>query len=392
MSETTLSGYFDYNATTPLSNSVKSEMLKALDIYGNASSPYSRAQESKALVDSARENMAQLMGAETSQMFFTSCGSEANNWAIKGSLARHAKNPGHIITTAIEHPSVLEPIAYMEQVHGFSVTRLVPDVEGRVREEDFLSALRPNTQFVSVMYANNETGALQPIGPILEEARRRAITSHTDAVQALGKCTLDDRILAADYVSFSAHKFYGPKGIGGLYVRRPGELAQLIHGGGQEMGLRAGTENLVGMAGLARASEDCTQLLPEWESHYRRLRHRITRKLQDSGLGIEFNGPQDPSKCVGNTINFSVPGVRGEALAALLDHKHQTQVSIGSACSNNKSSKSSHVLVAMGLGDERIQSAIRMSFGRYTTEDELDRFVNNLHACAEQLLGISTPS
>ena len=390
MSGKHLTGYFDYNATTPLSNAVQSAMTMALDVYANASSAYSLAQESKALVTSARASTAELLGAQSGQVFFTSGGSEANNWAIKSSLARHLNSPGHIITTAIEHPSVLEPIAYMEREHGFTVTRLAPDTEGRAREEDFLSALRPDTQLVSVMYANNETGALQPIGSILEEARRRGITSHTDAVQALGKSALDVRVLMADCVSFSAHKFYGPKGIGGLYIRQPETLTQLIHGGGQEMGLRAGTENLVAMAGLASAAQDCKRLLPEWEAHFDRLKHRLVSKLRASGLGIEFNGPLEKTKSVGNTLNISVPGVRGEALAALLDHKYQTQVSIGSACSNNKRVDLSHVLTAMGLDTKRIQSAIRISFGRYTTEEDLDRFVANLESCTEQLLGMST--
>lgn len=382
--------YFDYNATTPISKSVQQAMIEALDLFYNASSNSLPARRSKALLRDAREQVAGLLRCSPDQLCFTSGGSEANNWAIKGALTGFIAEPGHVITSAIEHPSVLEPIAYMARVFGFSVTHLAPGSDGRVRVEDFLQAIRPDTQLVSIMFANNETGVIQPVVEIANAASSRGITCHVDAVQAVGKHPVDLSCLKADLLSFSAHKFYGPKGVGGLYLRRPQEFPPLIHGGGQEMGLRAGTENLLSIAGLGRAAADCHAFAEEWASNHRRLKNQLIKRLAELPAPIHFNGTTHPDLAISNTLNFSVEGVRGEALSAMLDAKYGVQVSIGSACSNNKDKKLSHVLQAMGLNEERIQSAVRVSFGRHTSTSDVEWFSEGLASCVGSLMKIAS--
>lgn len=383
-----VSGYFDYNATTPVSKAVEERMAESVGVFSNASSSSSTAGLSKNILNSARESVARLLDCNGSQVAFTSGGSEANNWAIKSTLLNHFASPGHIITTSIEHPSVLDTLNYLSRFFGFEVTLLKPSMSGAISADAVKCAIRPNTQLISVMYANNETGAIQPVFDIAKIANDNNIKFHVDGVQAVGKLAVSMQKLDADFLSFSAHKFYGPKGIGGLYIRDPESVEPLIHGGGQEMGLRAGTENLIAIAGLAQAAEDFLAHGEEWNEHYKECKKYLVDSLMEHEVSFILNGNCSPEQNVPNTANLSITGVRGEALAAFLDRKYGIVVSVGSACSNNKKKKLSHVLLSMGLSEERIQSALRISFGRYTTRRDVERFVESLAAATTKLRGI----
>ncbi len=385
-----LSGYFDYNATTPLSDTVVQAMIASLSQFSNASSSSKLAQGNKALLKEARQSVARLLNCSAAQVAFTSGGSEANNWAIKSCLLPCSQAPGHIITTAIEHPSVLDTVRYLERAFGFTVTRLQPQASGAIALAEVEAALQPDTQLISVMYANNETGVIQPVEGIVALAQARGIKVHVDGVQIVGKRQVDLPALGADFVSCSAHKFYGPKGVGCLYIREPDQLEPLIHGGGQEMGMRAGTENLTAIAGMAQAAQDCTSMVAQWDAHYSDCKAQLMGRLEQLPFSIRFNGETCVTQAVANTLNFSIDGVRAEALAAFLDRKCGIQVSIGSACSNNDASKQhSHVLSAMGLDEARIQGALRVSFGRYTQLADIETFVQQLEACTSKLLAMS---
>lgn len=380
------SGYFDYNATTPVSETVAEVMTASIPKFYNASSASSAAQASKSLLIKSRQNMAQLLGCDPEQVAFTSGGSEANNWVLKSYLQPYISDSVHVITTAIEHPSILDTLKYLSETFGVEVSYLTPNADGVVTTDVVLAAIKSNTKLISVMFANNETGVIQPIGDIAKLARSRNIAFHVDGVQIIGKRVVDVRSLDVDFMSFSAHKFYGPKGIGGLYVRDPKCLTPLIHGGGQEMGLRAGTENIIAIAGLSQAAEDCSKHIAQWDEHYKTCKTRLINNLNNAGIQFVINGTTNEELAVANTLNISLQGVRGEALAAFLDKKYGIYVSVGSACSNNKVKKLSHVLKAMGLSDERIQGAIRISFGRYTSLEDIDHFTDCLMACTHKLL------
>lgn len=386
MSESAISGYFDYNATTPISESVAEKMTASLRLFCNASSSNSAAEVGKHLLRDGRERVAELLSCDATKIAFTSGGSEANNWAIKSHMLKFCGEKAHIITSAIEHPSVLDTIKYLCDAFNFEVTYLQPNESGAISADALQAEIRPDTRLISVMYANNESGAIQPIKEIANLAQQHGIKFHVDGVQIIGKKSLNVTETGADYVSFSAHKFYGPKGIGGLYIREPDSLDPLIHGGGQEMGMRAGTENLMAIAGLSQAAQDCISEVENWDLHYQDCKAYLIDKLDRSKLDVLFNGTTDTEKCVSNTVNFSIQGVRGEAVAAFLDKKYGITISIGSACSNNKEKKLSHVLKAMGLSETRIQSAIRVSFGRYTSHKDIDSFVERLEQCSLRLL------
>lgn len=380
-----IEGYFDYNATTPVSEAVAKAMTAALRRFANPSGRTVPSTSNRELIRESKARVACLLGTEPEKVFFTSGGSEANNWAIKGSLLNHLTSPGHILTTAIEHPSVLETIRYCARQFGFEVTCLKPGANGAVNPDAVADAIRPDTCLISMMYANNETGVIQPMEQVARLARARGIPFHVDAVQAVGKRTLNVETLGADFVSFSAHKFYGPKGIGGLYIRDIDRISPLIHGGGQEMAMRSGTENLVAIAGLGEAADECRRELDNWDRHNLNCKQRLIQQLSRAEIETRINGASDYDAAISNTVNLSIPGIRGEALALLMEKKDGIVVSVGSACSNNKSRQLSPVLQAMGLADEEIQSAIRISFGRFTRLDDIDRFVASLERRVAQL-------
>jgi cysteine desulfurase len=384
-----ISGYFDYNATTPVSDDVAQVMKATIDLFANPSGINRYSAANKALLNRSRENVARLLGTEAAKIFFTSGGSEANNWAIKSTLLQHFKTPGHIITTAIEHPSVLNTVKYYAEKFGFEVTFVFPQTNGVVAIDDIVSTIRPDTQLVSMMYANNETGVIQPVEAIAQITRQRNIKFHVDGVQVIGKRRVNVEKLGIDYLSFSGHKFHGPKGIGGLYVRDIEGFSPLIHGGGQEMGLRSGTENLVAIVGLSKAAEEADSNLDQWDAHNWECKRYLMKLLNKSCINFRFNGLTEYEDSISNTLNILIPGVRAEALAALMEAKSAIIVSIGSACSNNKTKKLSHVLEAMGMSEREIQGSIRVSFGRFTTLDDIQKFVQSLESCTSQLLEIS---
>lgn len=392
MSTQSHTGYFDYNATTPPSEAVVAVVADSLSHFWNPSSNHRQATENKQRTAQARAHTAALIGAKPEQVFYTSGGTEANNWAIKSVASQFADTRGHIITSAIEHPSVLETIKYCETHLGFTATYLKPTAQGVIELADVRAAIQPDTRLISIMYANNETGVFQPVAEIAREAQTRNIAFHVDGVQAVGKVPVDVAALGIDFLSFSAHKFYGPKGIGGLYARA-GHLAQpLLHGGGQEGAHRSGTENISGIVGLGKAAEEALHHVAQWESHAWGCKQRLLSELAKIPTPVKVNGVSDREGALSNTVNLCIAGVRAEALAVLLEHKHGQIVAIGSACSNNKVKQVSHVLKAMGLCDTGIQSSIRVSFGRYTTPESVTTFVQALAQCVEQLQGMSLAS
>ena len=375
MNQQHLAGYFDYNATTPISNAVIEAMAPALHLFANPSSNNSYSIKSKQVIVEARESIAQLINAQTQQMFFTSGGSEANNWAIKGVLFKHILQPGHIITTSIEHASVLDTVKYCVEHFGFEVTYLKANAKGYIEVDELNAAIRSDTQLITMMYANNETGVIQPIVQVAALAEQYDIPFHVDAVQIVGKRQIDLTQLNIDYLSLSAHKFYGPKGVGCLYIKDIKSISPLIHGGGQELSMRSGTENFVSLIGMAKAAQEAMQDIESWDKNNWNCKQHMISLLERAPIEVSFNGSTDYDKALSNTLNISVAGVRGEALATRLEVLHGYIISIGSACSNNKVKQHSHVLLSMGLTEEAVQSAVRVSFGHFTSIGDVEGFV-----------------
>lgn len=384
-----ISGYFDYNATTPISDDVAKSMISAISQFANPSSSNSYSQLTKTVVSHARENVAKLLNAKVENIFFTSGGTEANNWAIKGVLSKYSDQPGHIITSAIEHASVHDSIKYCTQQLGYEVTYLKPDSSGAIKVTELKDAIRANTQLISVMYANNETGVIQPISEIVKIANEHSIPVHVDAVQFVGKRHLDVTALNIDYLSLSAHKFYGPKGIGCLYIKDASCIQPLIHGGGQESAMRSGTENVMAIAGLSKAAEEALLAIEQWNKEYWSYKQHMIALLNAAPIKVKFNGATNFTDALSNTLNITIEGIRAEALAARMEMLHHTIISIGSACSNNKAKRASHVLTAMGLSEVDIQAAIRVSFGRFTSLAAIEKFVQALITETQALLSIS---
>ena len=363
--------YFDHNATTP----VAPEVLQAMEpcfaeVYGNASSIHYFGQQAKLVVERARRQVAALLNARPQEIVFTSGGTEANNLAILGFL-RHA-DPGrrHVITTAIEHPSVLDACR-QRQREGAEVTFLRPGSNGVVSPDDIRAALRPETALVSVMHANNETGAVQPLREIAAMTREAGVTCHADGVQAAGKIPVDVRELGVDLYSLSAHKIYGPKGAGALFVRRGTRLGPVLFGGHHERDRRAGTENVPGIAGLGAAAELAHRNLAAESKRLAALRDRLEQGLLARLDAAGVNGGGAPR--VPNTTNLYFDYVEGESLVIALDLKGLA-VSTGAACSSG-SVEPSHVLTAMGLRPDRARASLRFSLGRRNTPEQVEELM-----------------
>jgi cysteine desulfurase len=381
-------GYFDYNATTPMSRDVIEQVQKSFALYANPSSRSREGQKCKNKIAWARKNVSDLIGAKAEEVIFTSGGSESNNLAIKGELFKHKQEPGHIIVSTIEHASILSIIDYFVEEFGFSVTKVAPNFKGIIETDAISKAIKPDTQLITVMMANNELGSIQPIKEIGDLAHAGNIHFHVDAIQAVGKIPVDVSQMKIHSLSLSAHKFYGPKGIGALYVRDLNIGKPLIHGGGQEKGLRGGTENVMGIIGLGQAALEAKASLSKWQTHFTKLRRVFIQQLREVIPDAKLNGPDKKDDCVPNTLSVYLPNTRAEALSALLEHKHGCIISLGSACSNNKTQKLSHVLTAIGLSERRIKGSFRISFGQYTGIDDVTRLVDAIHQSYQMLLDI----
>jgi cysteine desulfurase len=377
--------YFDYNATTPIDDVVVQSMIESVHLFGNPSSSHRLGKETSSLMEHSRNEAARLLGTDPDKIVFTSGGSESNSMVIKGYLHTYYTNPGHLITSCIEHPSVLEVFNYLHKQFGFEVTFLPVDKHGFVSPSQLRDSIRPDTQLVSIMLANNEIGSIQPIREISEITTEYGIFFHSDAVQAVGKIPLDVQALGVDALSFSAHKLYGPKGIGGLYIKDSDLIEPTIHGGGQERGLRGGTENTLSIIGLGKA---CELIRNEMESHYAHmsgLRSLFIRSLLDSIPDCQINGFSETGLYLLNTLNVCFRNVNAKLLASQLSNVYKIYVSTGSACSSNQPSKLSHVLQAIGLNEDEIKSSIRISFGKYSSESDVAYLVSALKVLVENM-------
>lgn len=373
--------YADNAATTKMSDVAVKAMLPYLqEIYANASSVHLLGQRSAAALFSARQQVAQVLNCAPKEVFFTSGGSEADNQALI-SAAAIGKKQGkrHIVSTAMEHHAILHTLEVL-QAEGFTVTLLQPQADGIVTAAQVAEAITNGTCLVSVMYANNETGAIQPIREIGALCRKRGVLFHTDAVQAAGHLTIDVQRDNIDMLSLSAHKFHGPKGIGLLFAKSNIQLTSLICGGGQERGKRAGTENLPGIIGLAAALKDAQENMPQNTAYITGLRDALRSGL-DIIDGASFNGSRE--HCLPGTVNYSFRGVNGEALLSLLSNEGIC-CSSGSACSAG-SLEASHVLLALGLSKETAQSALRFSLCEYNTMDEVQTIITKVTEAVNRL-------
>lgn len=373
--------YADNAATTKMSDVAVKAMLPYLqEIYANASSVHLLGQRSAAALFSARQQAAQVLNCAPKEVFFTSGGSEADNQALISAAALGKKQGKcHIVSTAMEHHAILHTLEALEE-QGFTVTLLRPQADGIVTATQAAEAITDNTCLVSVMYANNETGAIQPIREIGALCRKRDILFHTDAVQAAGHLTIDVQRDNIDMLSLSAHKFHGPKGIGLLFANSNIQLTSLIRGGGQERGKRAGTENLPGIIGLAAALKDAQENMQANTAYITGLRDALRNGL-DKIDGASFNGSRE--HCLPGTVNYSFRGVNGEALLSLLSNEGIC-CSSGSACSAG-SLEPSHVLLALGLSHEMAQSALRFSLCEYNTMDEVQTIITKVTEAVNRL-------
>ncbi len=372
--------YFDHAATTPLKEEVLKEMLPYFsENYGNASSAYSIGRRSRKAIDSARQKTAKAINSKENEIYFTSCGSESDNLAIKG-VARANKSKGnHIITSKIEHPAVLNTCKTLEK-EGFEITYLNVDNNGFVDLEELKKTIRNETVLISIMYANNEIGTIQPIKEIAQIAKETNVIFHTDCVQAIGNIKINVEELGIDLLSMSAHKFYGPKGVGALYVREGVNFQKIQDGGHQEMNKRAGTENVPGIVGLGKAIEIANANLENYNSKLIKLRNYFIREITSRYENVKING--DLKKRLPGNINFSFPNLDGEEILLKLDSLGIC-ASAGSACSSG-SLEPSHVLRAIGLDRNYANGSLRITLGEQNSIEEV-RF---LLECIKSIIAI----
>ena len=377
--------YMDNAATTAVSPEVLQAMLPYFtDIYGNPSSIHSTGRDARRAVDAARKQVAAAIGAQPTEIYFTAGGSESDNWAIKGTaFAKRAKG-NHIITSQIEHHAVLHTCAWLEK-QGFEVTYLPVDEFGRVRVEDVEKAITDKTILISIMAANNEIGTLQPITEIGKLAKSRGILFHTDAVQAMGAIPIDVNAMNIDMLSMSGHKFHGPKGTGVLYVRKGVHPDIFMHGGAQERGQRAGTENLAGIVGIGKAIELATQNLEANAARMCRLRDKLIDGILAEIPEVRLNGHR--TERLPNNVNVSIRYIEGEAMLLRLDLAGIAGSS-GSACTSG-SLDPSHVLLAIGLPHEIAHGSLRLSLGTDTTEEQVDEVLRVLPGIVKDLRAMS---
>ena len=377
--------YLDHAATTPTDRRVVEAMLPHFtDAFGNPSSIHSLGVETRTAVAEAREKVASLIGAASDEVIFTSGGTEADNLAIKGVALANAHKGRHVVTTRIEHHAVEESCRYLEK-QGFKVTHVGVNHDGLVDPKDIEKAVTPETILISVMHANNEVGTIQPIAEIGKMARERGICFHTDAVQTVGHIPAMVGELGVDLLAISAHKLYGPKGVGVLYVRKGTRIVSFMHGGGQERGLRASTENVPGIVGLGKAAEIAQTEMDAESKHLTRLRDKLIKGLLERIPQTRLNG--HPTQRLPNNVNISVASVEGESLAVSLDLEG-IAVSTGSACSS-EAMEPSHVLMAMGLPAELARGSVRFSLGRENTDADIDRVLGAFPRIVSRLRAVS---
>ena len=377
--------YLDHAATTP----TRPEVLEAMrpyftDVYGNPSSIHSQGRDANEAIEAARDTVARHLGARADEIVFTSGGTEADNYAIEGTAYGLEDRGKHIVTTKIEHHAVLETCEFLE-TRGFDVTAVGVGRDGRVDPNDIRRAITPDTTLVSVMHANNEVGTIQPIAEIAGICRERGILFHTDAVQTVGHvpATVDD--LGIDLLSLSAHKFHGPKGVGALYVRNETRLVRFLHGGAQEGGRRASTQNVPGIVGLAKALDLAAAELEPEAKRIAGLRDELWRGIHGNSDHVYLNG--HPTERLPNNLNFSIEGIEGEATLLALDIEG-ISASTGSACSSG-SLEASHVTLALGMTPELARASIRMSLGLGTTAEDIARVIGVLPPIIQRLRAVS---
>jgi cysteine desulfurase len=363
--------YLDHASTTPTDAEVVATMLPWFtEEYGNPATVYSLGLTAAQAVQNARESIARHLGAESEEIYFTSGGTESDDWAILGTAEAQQKKGRHLITSAVEHHAVLESMEYLEK-HGYEITRIPVNSGGVVDPQSVRQAIRPDTVLVSVMHANNEVGTIQPIAEIGKITREAGVLLHVDAVQTAGKQPLDVKELGVDMMSVSAHKFYGPKGVGLMYLRKRTRISPLFHGGGQEKGRRAGTHNVPGIIGMAKAFDLAAERMSDDATREAALRDRLWQGLSGSIESIYLNG--DPLRRLPGNLNVRLDGIEGEAMILMLDMEGIC-VSSGSACTTG-SLEPSHVLLAMGIPAEQAHGSLRITLGRSTTQDDIDHFI-----------------
>ncbi|MBU5463838.1 cysteine desulfurase NifS [Anaerotignum sp. MSJ-24] len=377
--------YFDNAATTPIRPEVYEEIKPYIEEhFGNPSSIYSIARDSKKAIDKARQQVADALNAQPAEIYFTGCGSESDNWVLKG-VSSALKNKGnHIITTCIEHHAILHTCEYLEK-NGFEVTYLPVDEYGKISLDDLKAAIRPETILVSVMFANNEIGTVEPIKEIGAICHEKGIYFHTDAVQAFGHIKIDVQDMNIDFLSISGHKIGAPKGIGALYIRKGCKIDNLIHGGQQERGRRAGTENVIGIVALGKAAEMAMAEIDEVTAKLTYLRDKLINSLLSKIDYARLNG--HPVDRLPGNVNISFEFIEGESMLLLLDN-YGICASSGSACTSG-SLDPSHVLLAIGLPHEKAHGSLRISLGYQNTEEQVDKLIEVLPPIVQRLRDMS---
>lgn len=377
--------YLDHAGTTPLHPEVYSLMCEFMkNTFGNPSSIHSFGREAKKWVDEARQQVADLIGSEAGEIIFTGGGTEADNLAIIGAAAARHKKGNHIIASSIEHPAVLNTCKHLAKI-GFEVTFLPVDQYGLVDQEELCKAIRPETILISIMYANNEIGTIEPIEEIGKIAREHGVLYHTDAVQTAGKIPVNVNALGADLLTLSSHKIYGPKGVGALYKRKGVRLQPVVYGGGQESNSRSGTENTIGIVGFGKAAEIAARDLDSEFNRTRELRDKLVQGIKERIPDVKYNG--HPERRLPHNVNFSFSYVEGESMLLSLDMKG-IAASSGSACSSS-TLKSSHVLTAIGLPYELIHGSLRMTLGRMNDAADIDYVLEVLPGIVARLRSFS---
>ena len=379
--------YLDHAATTPLDGRVFEKMSPYfMDVYGNANSQHSFGRDAQKAVDQARDQIARLIGAKPGEIYFTSGGTESDNWALKGVVKSHKNKGNHVIISKIEHAAMLSTARELEK-DGVEVSYIGVDEQGFIDLDQLKKAIRPTTVLISCMYANNEIGTIQPIEEIVKIAKEHGILVHTDAVQAMGAIDINVSALGVDLLSFSAHKFNGPKGIGALYIKNGIPMDRLISGGHQERTRRGGTTNVPGVVGFAEALRLTKENMQKDNEYVASLRDRFVQRVTAEIPFVKLNGARDMAKRLPSNADFSFEYIEGESILFSLD-MDGIAVSSGSACSSG-SLEPSHVLLAIGLSEEIAHGTIRFSFGKENTVEEVDYVVDTLKATIRRLREMS---